>query len=186
MTTIVSTSGSNWATLVSDRGITGDLVMPDMPKIIMQGKWVIGVAGDIRACDLLQYVVKYPVIPQRLLTKPKSEWLAFIVSNVVPRMRQAIKGETEQDFEAILVTYGKSFLITSDFGVLDAQPYWAIGTGAKLAIGHLASAQYNDDWNKNHDLSAKQAISIASMHDPNTRGSVDVYISHHTGKAYRA
>lgn len=180
MTTIVTTTGSNWATLAADRGITSDLVMPDMPKIVNQGKWLIGVAGDVRACDLLQYGVKYPN-PTHLAKKPKSDWFPFLVNKVVPIMKQAIKGETEQDFEAILVSYGKAFLITTDFGVLDAAPYWAIGSGAKLAIGHLGAMQYADDWNKNHDLIAKYSIETASMHDINTRGKIDIQISHHTG-----
>lgn len=180
MTTIVTTTGSNWATLAADRGITSDLVMPDMPKIVNQGKWLIGVAGDVRACDLLQYSVKYPN-PTQMAKKPKSDWFPFFVNKVVPLMKQAIKGETDQDFEAILVSYGKAFLITTDFGVLDASPYWAIGSGAKLAIGHVASFQYHEDWHKNQDLIAKQGIEVASMHDVNTRGTIDVYLSHHTG-----
>ena len=180
MTTIVTTTGSNWATLVADRGITSDLAMPDMSKIVKQGKWLIGVAGDVRACDLLQYSVKYPNTTH-MANKPKSDWFSFIVNKVVPLMKQAIKGETDQDFEAILVSHGKAFLITTDFGVLDASPYWAIGSGSRLAIGHVAGLQYAEDWNKNHDLIAKQGIEVASMHDVNTRGKIDVYISHHTG-----
>lgn len=184
MTTIVTTTGSNWATLAADRGITSDLVMPDMPKVIQQGKWLIGVAGDIRACDLLQYAVKYPN-PTQMATKPKSDWFAYIVTKVVPLMKQAIKGETEQDFEAILVTYGKAFIVTTNFGVLDAAPYWAIGSGAELALGHIASFQYHENWHKNQDLIAKQSIEVASMHDPNTRGSIDLLVSHHTGHISR-
>ena len=121
MTTIVTTTGSNWATLVADRGITSDLAMPDMSKIVKQGKWLIGVAGDVRACDLLQYSVKYPN-PVHLAKKPKSDWFPYLVNKVVPLMKAAIKGETDQDFEAILVSHGKAFLITSDFGILDASP----------------------------------------------------------------
>lgn len=180
MTTIVTTTGSNWATLAADKGITSDLVMPDMSKIVQQGKWLIGVAGDIRACDILQYGIKYPN-PTRMANKPKSEWFSFMVTKVVPLIKTAIKGETDQDFEAILVSYGKAFLITADLGVLDAAPYWAIGSGAKLALGHLANAQYAEDWHKNHDLFARQAVQTASMHDINTRGGVDVFTSHHTG-----
>jgi ATP-dependent protease HslVU (ClpYQ) peptidase subunit len=180
MTTIVTTTGSNWATLAADRGITGDLVMPDMRKVVVQNKWLIGVAGDIRACDLLQYGVKYPSAT-KMANQAKSEWFSFIVTKVVPLMKAALKGENEQEFEAILVTYGHSFLITNEFGVLDASPYWAIGSGAKLALGHVASFQYSENWHKNHDLMARQAIEVASMHDINTRGGIDVFVSHHTG-----
>lgn len=180
MTTIVTTTSSNWATLVADRGITGDLVMPDMRKVVVQNKWLIGVAGDIRACDLLQYGVKYPSAT-KLANTSKDNWFSFMVTKVVPLMKNALKGETDQDFEAILVTHAKAFLITNDFGVLDASPYWAIGSGAKLAIGHLATFQYSENWHKNHDLMARQAVEVASMHDINTRGGIDVLVSYHTG-----
>jgi ATP-dependent protease HslVU (ClpYQ) peptidase subunit len=186
MTTIVTTSGNNFATLASDRGITSDLVMHDMSKIVQQGKWLIGVAGDVRACDLLQYGVKYPVVPKHLHNKAKQDWFGWVVLNVVPLIRTALKAEQDQDFEAILVTYGRAFIITSDYGVLDAYPYWSIGSGSKLAIGHIASYQYTDSWNKNHDLVAKQSIEVAGMHDPNTRGTIDVYVSDKTGLARKA
>lgn len=186
MTTIVTTTGNNWATLCADSGITGDLVMPDMHKIVQQNKWLIAVAGDIRACDLIQYGVKYPSVPKPLLLKAKQDWFGWVVLNVVPKIKQALKGETDQDFEAILVTHGRTFLITSDLGVLDPAPYWAIGSGAKMALGHLATYQYSENWNKNHDMMAKQSIEVSSMFDLNTRGSIDLFVSDKTGKITKA
>lgn len=177
MTTIVTTSGNNYATIAADRGITSDLVMPDMSKIVAQGKWLIAVAGDIRACDLLQYGIKYPNPPKRLLNKAKQDWFGWVVTTIVPLIKATLKGEPEQDFEAIIVTHGRSFLITSELGVLDPAPYWAIGSGSKIAIGHLATFQYSENWNKNHDLMAKQSLEVASMHDPNTRGTIDLWVS---------
>ena len=49
MTTIITTTGNNTATLVADRGITSDLIHPDMPKIVQQDSWLIGVAGNARS-----------------------------------------------------------------------------------------------------------------------------------------
>ena len=36
MTTIIATVGNNTATLTADRGITSDLIHPDMQKIVQQ------------------------------------------------------------------------------------------------------------------------------------------------------
>lgn len=184
MTTIVTTTGNNFAALIADRGITSDVIHPDMPKIIQQKTWLIAVAGSDRACDVIQYCVKYPAPPQALLGKRIDDWYGWVVVNVIPRIAQAVKesGLTEFDGEAILVTHGKAFYLTSTLGLLKADPYWAIGSGSQLALGSLAADQYNDDWNKNHDLIAKRSLSIASMHDPFTRGTVDTYISDHTGR----
>jgi ATP-dependent protease HslVU (ClpYQ) peptidase subunit len=184
MTTIVTTSGNNSTTLVADQGITSDLVHPDMPKIIQQDTWLIGVAGNARVCDQLQYAIEYPKPPAELVKRDQQDWFGWMVTKVVPLITDTIK-DTEMDAECLLVTHGKSFLIGEDFSVLSARPYWAIGSGAELALGVLAHSQYNQDWYKNHDLSARHALQVASMHDINTRGSIDVWHSHHTGKTFK-
>ncbi len=182
MTTIVTTTGNNFCTLTADQGITSDLIHPDMPKIIQQDTWLIGVAGSARLCDQLQYAIEYPKPPVEVVKS--GDWLKWIVTKVVPLIDDTIK-DKEMDAEALLVTHGKSFLIGEDLSVLTAAPYWAIGSGADLAIGSLADKQYLPDWNKNHDLSAKRAIEAASMFDPNTRGTVDQYRSYGNGKVMR-
>jgi ATP-dependent protease HslVU (ClpYQ) peptidase subunit len=184
MTTIITTTGNNTTTLVADRGITSDLVHPDMPKIVQQDSWLIGVAGNARVCDQLQYVVEYPEPPEHLLKRDQQDWFGWVVTKVIPLIDDVIK-DTEMDAELLLVTHGKAFLVSENLSVLSARPYWAIGSGAELALGVLAHSQYNPDWYKNHDLSARHALEIASMHDPNTRGTVDMYHSHHTGKVVR-
>jgi hypothetical protein len=179
MTTIVTTTGNNFCTLTADQGITSDLIHPDMTKIIQQDTWLIGVAGNARVCDQLQYSIEYPKPPVEVVKS--GDWLKWLVTKVIPLIDDIIK-DTEMDAEALLVTHGKAFLISENLSVLTAAPYWAIGTGADLAIGSLADKQYLPDWNKNHDLSALRAIECASMHDPNTRGTIDQYRSLPNGK----
>ena len=182
MTTIITTSSNNSATLIADRGITSDLIHPDMSKIVQQDTWLIGVAGNARVCDQLQYVVEYPEPPKDVVKS--GEWLKWIVTIVIPLIAEVIK-DTEMEAEALLVTHGKAFLISENLSVLSAKPYWAIGSGSELALGVLAHLQYNPDWNKNHDLSGLKAAQVASMHDPNTRGTLDRWNSHHTGKVFK-
>jgi ATP-dependent protease HslVU (ClpYQ) peptidase subunit len=180
MTTILTTTGSNYATLVADSGVTSDVIHPDMPKIFQQDNWLIGASGDARACDIFAYGVKYPKVPKTLLSKSIDDWYKWIVLNVIPRIEVALpKGEN--DSECLLVTHGRAFHIGSNLGLTTASPYWAIGSGASIALGALASMQYEDNWNKDHDLKSKYAVSIAQMHDPFSRGCITTYISHHTG-----
>jgi len=179
MTTIVTTTGNNFATLTADQGITSDLIHPDMNKIVVQDKWLIGVAGSARVCDQLQYSIEYPKPPVDVIRS--GTWLKWLVTKVIPLIDDTIK-DSEMDAEAILVTHGKAFLISENLSVLSAKPYWAIGSGADLALGSLADRQYANDWNKNHDFSALRAMECASMHDPNTRGTLDQYRSYTTGK----
>ena len=179
MTTIITTTGNNFCTLTADQGITSDLIHPDMPKIVQQDTWLIGVAGSARVCDQLQYGIDYPKPPIDVVKS--GVWLKWLVTKVIPLIDYVIK-DKEMEAEALLITHGKAFLIGEDLSVITAQPYWAIGTGADLAIGSLADKQYKPDWHKNHDLSALRAIESASMHDPNTRGTIDQYRSYSNGK----
>jgi 20S proteasome alpha/beta subunit len=179
MTTIITTTGNNFATLTADQGITSDLIHPDMLKIVQQDTWLIGVAGSARVCDQLQYSIEYPKPPVDVVKS--GQWLKWLVTKVIPLIDDTVK-DKEIDAEVLLVTHGKAFLIGEDLSVLTASPYWAIGSGADLALGSLADKQYKPDWNKNHDLSALRAMESASMHDPNTRGTIDQYRSYTTGR----
>ena len=179
MTTLITTTGNNFATLTADQGITSDLIHPDMLKIVQQDTWLIGVAGSARVCDQLQYSIEYPKPPVDVVKS--GQWLKWLVTKVIPLIDDTVK-DKEMDAEVLLVTHGKAFLIGEDLSVLTASPYWAIGSGADLALGSLADKQYKPDWNKNHDLSALRAMEAASMHDPNTRGTIDQYRSYTTGR----
>jgi len=179
MTTIITTTGNNFATLTADQGITSNLIHPDMHKIVQQDTWLIGVAGSARVCDQLQYSIEYPKPPVDVVKS--GNWMKWLVTKVMPLIENKVKDD-DMDAQALLVTHGKAFLIGDELSVLTASPYWAIGSGAELAIGALVDKQYLVGWNKNHDLSALRAMEAASMHDPNTRGTVDQYRSYTNGK----
>jgi len=182
MTTIVTTTGSNTCAVYADSGLTSELIHPDIHKITTQGTWLIASAGDGRQCDILHYQIKYPKPPATLHGKGDNDWHKWMVTKVVPIIVKQLPGkENDYDFELLLVTHGRAFYVATSLSVSNAHPYWALGTGAQLALGYLASAQYQPDWHKNHDLIAKHSVSIAQMHDPFTRGNIRGYISHHTG-----
>jgi len=183
MTTIVTTTGNNFATLTADQGITSNLIHPDMHKIVQQDTWLIGVAGSARVCDQLQYGIEYPKPPIEVVRAGK--WLKWIVTQVITLMEPIVK-DGEMDAEALLITHGKAFLVSENLSVLSAKPYWAIGSGAELALGSLAVSAYHPDWNKNHDLAGRRAGQVAGMHDPNTRGTLDQFVSSSQGKVFKS
>jgi ATP-dependent protease HslVU (ClpYQ) peptidase subunit len=150
-----------------------------MHKIVQQDSWLIGVAGSARVCDQLQYSIEYPKPPIDVVKS--GNWIKWLVTKVMPLLDNKIK-DSEMDAEAILITHGQAFLISENLSVLTAKPYWAIGSGAELALGSLSEKQYLPGWHRNHDLSALRAIEAAGMHDPNTRGTVDQYRSYTNGK----
>jgi ATP-dependent protease HslVU (ClpYQ) peptidase subunit len=189
MTTIITTSSKNYATMIADQGITSDLMHPDMNKIVKQGTWLIGLCGEDRVCDVVQYATRFPKVPETLLNKTTDEWYPWVVTKVVPVIQQAVEENMHKsyhnsigDSEAVIITHGRCFLIGDTLGVTKAEPYWAIGSGGALGMGALASNQYEPDWHNEHDEYAKRAIEVAQLHDPYTRGKITGYRSLPTGK----
>lgn len=189
MTTIATTASSNYAVMVADQGITGYLMHPDMNKIVKQGTWLIGVTGEDRICDVIQYAVKFPKVPETLIGKGLDEWLPWIVTKVVPLIQDAVHDNLHKDLwntigesEILLVTHGKAFLVGETLGVTRAEPYWAIGSGSHLAMGSLAEKNSRPEWRLQHAAFAKEAVEVAQRHDPYTRGKVSGYKSYPSGK----
>lgn len=189
MTTIITTSSSSYATMFADQGITSNLVHPDMNKIVKQGTWLIGVCGEDRICDVIQYAAKFPKVPDALLNKKTDEWYPWIVTRVIPQIQKAVEENLHKsyhnsigDSEAIIVTHGHSFLVGETLGITKAEPYWSVGSGSSLAMGALAKSQYEPDWKDNHGKYAKESIEIAQIHDPYTRGKITGYKSFSTGR----
>lgn len=192
MTTIVTTVSDTHAVMLGDQGITSDIKHPDMNKIVNRGTWLIGVSGDSRICDILQYEVSYPRVPKTLLTKPNAEWYKWIVLNVVPRISDVVDKKLHKsyrgtigDSNALITTHGRSFLIDELLGVSRTDPYWAIGSGSHLAMGSLNVMGKYDLWETNHANYAHEAIKCAIMHDPYSRGAVTGYRSERSGKVFK-
>lgn len=189
MTTIVTTKASNYAVLLADSGITSDLMHPEMDKIVQQGTWLIGVVGEDRICDVVQYAVKYPKVPETLAARPIKEWLPWVVTKVIPEIQKAAQLNLPKEMQnplgessVILVTHGNAFLIGENLGLTIAEPYWAIGSGGQLAMGSLAEKNFALEWKLKHQEFARAAVQAAQKHDPFTRGKVTGYKSYPSGK----
>jgi hypothetical protein len=49
-------------------------------------------------------------------------------------------------------------------------------------MGSLAEKNFAPDWNKQHGSFAREAIGVAEMHDPYTRGKISGFRSYPSGK----
>ena len=188
MTTIVTTQSKSHAVIVSDQGITSDLIHPNMPKIVKQGTWLIGVCGTDRVCDVVQYTTKLPKVPETLIDKPLDEWYPWIVTKVISEIQRAIHenlGKETKELDGsdlLLVTHGHAFYISETLGLSKAEPYWSVGSGGNLALGYLSEKHTRPDWNTKHGDFAKEAITISGKLDPFTRGNPIGYKSYPSGK----
>lgn len=175
-----------------DSGITDatDTTMPPMTKIVKQGQWLIAVAGEDRTCDVLQYIVKYPNVPEQLKNKSLQDWLIWLTKKVIPIIRKTAQAELSLDIDKgvaylpdndlILVTHGKAFYISSTLGINYLEPYWAIGSGSSLAIGSLATA-HADDWQNKFINACKESVRVAIKHDSYSHEPISTWISHANG-----
>jgi len=200
MTCISSTISSSYATMVSDSGITwGDNTKAsNTNKIVQQGSWLIGAAGLDRVCDVVQYQVRYPQFPKNLDLDNYDELMKFMVSKVVPVIRESLQvekslwddhgvAEIPDESYFMLVTHGRSFTISESFGVSVNRDYTSIGSGSNLALGYLAAAWKDPNWNKKHDLHAVTSVESAIKHDSYCSAPIMAYKSFEDGevKMYR-
>lgn len=189
VTTIVTTTSGNYTAIVADQGITSDRMHPNMNKIVRQDTWLIAVCGEDRVCDVIQYATVFPKVPATLIGKKSEEWYGWIVTKVIPQIQKAVQENLHKDdwntlgeSEALIVTHGRSFLVGETLGITKSEPYWSIGSGGHLAMGSLAEKKFLPDWNTKYAKYAADAIKVAQLHDPYTRGDITGFRSHTSGK----
>lgn len=195
MTTIAVTCAEDRCYIMAESGITDESfhTAPPMNKIIRQGDWLIACAGADRVCDVLQYVVKYPVIPPTLKKKTTDQdWFAYMAKRIIPIIRKAMQDELSletkdgvaeiPDSEFVLITHGRAFSISNTLGISEVKPYWAIGSGGSLALGSLATDYRRNDWEELQDLYIYNAIETAIKHDSFSHPPIYGWVSYTNGK----
>jgi ATP-dependent protease HslVU (ClpYQ) peptidase subunit len=149
MTTILAIQGDGWAVIGSDTQWSdeeGRIGKSHQPKISSVGRYLIGVAGDVRGGNVIQHCFTPPPLPAKAqgakLTK-------FIVSQFVPAYRQTLEangvGLPQYDSEiarttidSLVVANGVVFQVDGDYGTeMDANRIYAIGSGGCYGIAAL-------------------------------------------------
>ena len=168
MTTIIGVEFTNRCVVLGDSRIVGDSKIyshPDMVKVITNGNYVVGVAGDVRALQVVLHTWK----PPAFLAKDKNDLFKFMVNKVAPSLKQLLTDtglldskSPDKDFEINIIVglNGQLFEIDSDFSVSrNSDGYYAIGTGGDFALGALYAG-----------VTPEQAAEIAATNDSKTAG----------------
>jgi ATP-dependent protease HslVU (ClpYQ) peptidase subunit len=146
MTVIVVAKTGKSATMAADRQTTcGPSQFENLePKLWVDGKYLIGCAGDVRAIQVLRYRMDWPTY------RPKEDrdWLRFVVTRVVPAMRSAMEGQVlglDEDYlgdiQVIMATRGRFAAVYGNGAVMsDRTGRFAIGSGAQEALGFMGSS----------------------------------------------
>jgi len=164
VTTIVGKMTPTKAHFGADSLVTADrkYTHPNMVKVVERGQYIIAGAGESAACDIIHHIWK----PPTPITADKADLYHFVISRVVPSMKDCFKHNEykwdektdETKFSFLIAIGGEIFDISSDFAVcIDSDGIYGIGSGSSLAIGALKAG-----------ASIKRALEIAADKDPYT------------------
>ena len=196
MTTIVGLQGDGYCLIAGDTRIASidsdgvayqiNTLKAETSKIAVNGKYLIGTAGDLRAINLLTHTLTPPICPPNLKGKKLDE---FVTNKLIPAIRQMFEqngyttneqnnnsNKAEHGSELLVAINQTIYLIDGDYSwFTDASGIYAIGTGAPYALGAL----HNMPEHKNASIAKKhgiKALATASKYDPNTGNPYHTHI----------
>jgi ATP-dependent protease HslVU (ClpYQ) peptidase subunit len=193
MTTIVATTSPSYAAILSESQVSEDAtylrIQTDCIKVVSNGSWVISGAGIVRPADILNYIMKWPAMPQRIADKGAQVMAQYIIQRVIPKMIVLLEKHKAIDFdkgtaslgdaEFLIATHGHLFSIDESFGVTPIKDYFIGGSGGKIALGalHALRHEYPAKWNKDHADMGVKAIQAAIQFDLYSGGTIRGYRS---------
>lgn len=199
MTTIVGVQGDNFALVCSDSRISdvddSGYVSQIMTlregnsKVAVNGKYLFGAAGDMRAINILHHAFNPPT-PTNLKGKKLDE---FMTAKFIPSLRECFEHQgyavpeshedkrhiAEQDSTIIVVVNGTIYVVDGDYSwYLDANGLYALGTGSAYAIGALQSMLGGKKIKTAYQARtmALKALAIAARNDPHTGAPFHTYV----------
>lgn len=188
MTTIAAVQGEAWCVIGYDSRVTEDnnkiYTLPkDNGKVIKNGEYLFGVAGDMRAVNLMAYVFKPPTISPTAYGVRLDK---FMTLNFIPEMKKCFEDNSyskdgEHDSQILVCINGTAYEIGEDYSwARDESGVYTIGSGGSYAQGALlATLETRKRTLGTAKTLVRQAITIASRLDPNTSPPIYVMVQHY-------
>jgi len=156
MTTIIAVQGQSWAVVGFDSRVTEEngrsyVLGRGSSKVVKNGQYLLGAAGDVRAINILAYAFSPPKAAD--LTGVRLD--RFITSKFVPAVRMCFEDhgyvardsrEQAQHGSVILVIInGQIYEIGEDYAwVRDTTGIYSFGSGGDYALGAMYSKAGDD------------------------------------------
>ena len=199
MTTIIGIQGDSYAVVCADSRVTevdtNGLATQSMSlkevgfKIAQNGRWLMGVAGDVRAINILSHAFAPPMPPATFRGKKLDH---FVTTKFIPAMRACFDAEGysspitetsthQSEHGSIIITAinGAIYVIDGDYSWLnDSFGVYAIGSGAQFALGSLATSLPASGriGRRTARLAALKAMGVAGKYDPGTAAPYHVIV----------
>ena len=147
MTTIAAVQGDGWAVVGYDSRVSEEngraYTLPkDNGKIIKNGSYLLGAAGDMRAINLLAHVFKPPIC------SPSTKGIKldkFMTTHFIPELKKCFEDNSyskdgESDSQVIALVNGVVYEIGEDYSWChDEVGVYSIGSGSQYALGALTA-----------------------------------------------
>lgn len=199
MTTIVGIQGEGFSLVCSDSRIsdvddTGYVsqimtLREGNSKVAVNGKYLFGAAGDMRAINILHHAFNPPT-PMNLKGKKLDE---FITVKFIPALRECFENQgyavpeshedkrhiAEQDSTIIVVVNGTIYVVDGDYSwYSDANGIYVLGTGSPYSLGALQAMIGNKKVKTPYQARtmALKALAIAARNDPHTGPPFQTYV----------
>ena len=191
MTTIVGLQGDNFAVVYVDSRISSSdsggyisqisTLKEGCGKVAVNGKYLLGAAGDVRAINILHHVFQPPTPPINMRGKKLDQ---FFTAKFIPALRECFEQQgyaipdikedkehiAEQASTILVVIHGIIYVVDGDYSwTSDSSGMYALGSGSSYALGALQALATNRKLTipqaKKLDL---KALSTAAKFDPYT------------------
>jgi ATP-dependent protease HslVU (ClpYQ) peptidase subunit len=149
MTTIIAVQGDDWAVVGFDSRVTEDggrsyVLGRGSSKVVKNGAYLLGAAGDVRAINILAYAFRPP--KPEALTGVRLD--RFITSKFVPALRDCFeehgyapkeaKEQAQHGSTVLAIVNGQIYEIGEDYAwVRDTTGIYSFGTGGDYALGAM-------------------------------------------------
>ena len=199
MTTIVGIQGEGFSLVCSDSRIsdvddTGYVsqimtLREGNSKVAINGKYLFGAAGDMRAINILHHAFNPPT-PTNLKGKKLDE---FITVKFIPALRECFEQQgyaspesnedkrhiAEQDSTIIVVVNGTIYVVDGDYSwYSDMNGIYVLGTGSSYALGALQAMLGGKKVKTPYQARAMalKSLAIAARNDPHTGPPFQTYV----------
>lgn len=197
MTTIVGIQGDGFSVVCVDSRISsmydGGLsqigtLREGSSKVAVNGKYLLGAAGDVRAINILHHVFQPPAPTVNLKGKQLDQ---FFTAKFIPALRECFDAQgysiPDRDNKDHIAEHGSTILVSINgvIYIVDGDYSWAseangvysIGSGASYALGAMQILTHNKKQTiQQSRTSALKALNVAAKFDPCTGAPYHTYI----------
>ena len=198
MTTILGIQGETFALICVDSRISSfdssgsayqvNTLKEGSGKVAVNGKYLLGAAGDVRAINILHHVFQPPIPAVNLKGKKLDQ---FFTAKFIPSLRQCFENEgyaipdkedkehmAEQASQILVVIHGSIYVVDGDYSwTSDSSGLYALGTGSSYALGALQALHSSTiTTSQQAKKIALKAMAIAAKYDPYTGAPFHTFV----------